>query len=61
MWCLDVLLLALFIGLLAARVLCFPSSVRELMEQPNQSMFLGTLPMSISALTGGVVVLLVPR
>lgn len=61
MWCLDVLLLAMFMGVLAARVLGFPGSVRELMEQPNQSMFLGTLPMSISALTGGVVVLLVPR
>lgn len=60
-WCIDCLLLALFIGLLAARLLFFPRALRSLLEQPSQAMFLGTLPMSISVLTGGVVRLLVPR
>lgn len=60
-WALNVALFSTFLGLLLSRALCYPASARELLEQPNQSLFFGALPMSISVITGGVATLLVPR
>lgn len=60
-WALNVALFITFLCLLLCRAVCYPASAKELLEQPNQSLFLGTLPMSISVVTGGVVALLVPR
>lgn len=60
-WALNVALFITFLCLLLSRAVCYPASARELLEQPNQSLFLGTLPMSISVITGGVVAVLVPR
>uniref|UniRef100_A0A383VX02 C4-dicarboxylate transporter/malic acid transport protein n=1 Tax=Tetradesmus obliquus TaxID=3088 RepID=A0A383VX02_TETOB len=60
-WALNVALFGAFLCLLCCRALCYPASARELLEQPNQSLFFGALPMSISVITGGVATLLVPR
>jgi tellurite resistance protein TehA-like permease len=60
-WSLNVALFSTFLCLLLSRALCYPASARELLEQPNQSLFFGALPMSISVVTGGVATLLVPR
>lgn len=60
-WALNLALFITFLCLLLSRAVCYPASARELLEQPNQSLFLGTLPMSISVITGGVVAVLVPR
>jgi tellurite resistance protein TehA-like permease len=60
-WSLNVALFCTFLCLLLSRALCYPGSARELLEQPNQSLFFGALPMSISVITGGVATLLVLR
>jgi hypothetical protein len=60
-WALNVALFSTFLCLLLSRALCYPASAKELLEQPNQSLFFGCLPMSISVITGGVATLLVPR
>lgn len=60
-WIFNVVLFTAFLCLLLARAVCYPSSARELLEQPNQSLFFGCVPITISVVTEGVIVLLVPR
>lgn len=60
-WCFNVALFMLFLGLMIRRAVFEPSSIRAMLQQPNQSLFLGTMPMSISVITAGIVLLLVPR
>lgn len=57
-WCLAVALFLAVLALMAGRLLTCPARVHELLASPNQSLFLGALPMTISAITAGLLVVL---
>jgi tellurite resistance protein TehA-like permease len=60
-WWLTALLFVFFCCLFLGRALLFSSTMQHLFSHPNQSLFLGAVPMSFSTLTNGVVLFWVPR
>lgn len=60
-WALNVLLFMLFSCLLLARAVFYTDTIRHLYHHPNQSLFIGAVPMAFSTITTGVVALLIPR
>jgi tellurite resistance protein TehA-like permease len=60
-WWLAALLFVFFCYMLLGRALLFSSTMQHLFQHPNQSLFLGAVPMSVSTLTNGVVLFWIPR
>jgi tellurite resistance protein TehA-like permease len=60
-WSLTALLFLAVTATLLLRVVLFPSSIGPLLEDPQQPLFLGAFPMTLSTLNNGVVLLLLPR
>jgi tellurite resistance protein TehA-like permease len=60
-WALNVVLFVAFSLLKLGRALCFPRSLLTLMRHPNQSLFVGAIPMAFNTIANGVVVFLIPR
>jgi hypothetical protein len=60
-WALNVVLFIAFSCLLASRALFFPRTLASLWRHPNQSLFVGAIPMAFNTITNGVVVFLIPR
>lgn len=60
-WWLNIVLFAFFSLLFLARALFFSSTMVRLFEHPNQSLFMGAIPMAFSTITNGVVLFWVPR
>jgi tellurite resistance protein TehA-like permease len=60
-WWLTLLLFVAFCCMLLGRAMFFSSTMQDLFQHPNQSLFLGAVPMSVSTLTNGVVLFFSPR
>lgn len=60
-WWLTALLFVFFCIMLLGRALLFSSTLPHLFRHPNQSLFLGAVPMSVSTLTNGLVLFWIPR
>ena len=61
LWCVDVVLYALFTAMFAARWIFYPETIKPLLHHPLQSMFLGTLPMGLAPIVNGTVLFAGPH
>ena len=61
LWWLNMVLLVLFTGLSAARVVRFPRESLATLRHPVQSMFLGAVPMGLATVVNGLTVFGVPH
>ncbi|QCP53685.1 C4-dicarboxylate ABC transporter [Trinickia violacea] len=55
LWCVDIVLYAVFAAMFAARCVFYPETIRPLLHHPLQSMFLGALPMGLAPIINGIV------
>jgi len=60
-WALNVVLFILFSCLLLGRAVFYSRTIANLYRHPNQSLFVGAIPMAFSTITNGVVAFLIPR
>lgn len=60
-WALNVVLFIIFSCLLLGRAVFFSGTIVNLYRHPNQSLFVGAIPMAFSTITNGVVAFLIPR
>ena len=56
LWTVDSMLFCCFAALFAARFICFPQTIRPLLDHPVQSMFLGTIPMGLIPIVNGLAI-----
>src|SRR5258708_1443673 len=61
LWCVDMVLYAVFAAMFAARWIFFPETIKPLLHHPLQSMFLGTLPMGLAPIINGTVLFAGPH
>ncbi|WP_176091368.1 TDT family transporter [Burkholderia ambifaria] len=57
LWCIDIILYAVFAAMFIARWLCYPDTVVPMLRHPQQSMFLGALPMGLVPIINGIVII----
>ena len=56
LWLLNIGLFAMFTALFAARCALYPRAVRQLLDHPVMSMFLGCAPMGLATIVNGFVI-----
>lgn len=56
LWTVDSMLFGSFVALFAARLICYPRTIRPLLDHPVQSMFLGTIPMGLIPIVNGLAI-----
>jgi C4-dicarboxylate transporter/malic acid transport protein len=61
LWCMDIVLYAVFTAMFAARWIFYPETIKPLLHHPLQSMFLGTLPMGLAPIINGIVLFAAPH
>src|SRR5271165_4303075 len=61
LWCVDIVLYAVFAGMFAARWIFYPETVKPMLHHPLQSMFLGAIPMGLAPLINGIVLFAGPH
>jgi C4-dicarboxylate transporter/malic acid transport protein len=61
LWCVDIVLYAVFTAMFAARWIFYPETIGPLLHHPLQSMFLGTLPMGLAPIINGIVLFAGPH
>jgi C4-dicarboxylate transporter/malic acid transport protein len=61
LWCVDIVLYAVFTAMFAARWVFYPETIKPLLHHPLQSMFLGTLPMGLAPIINGIVLFAGPH
>ena len=54
LWLADSVFYATFLTLFVARLLCFPDTVKPMLDHPVQSMFLGAIPMGLIPIVNGL-------
>ncbi|PRW60889.1 transducin beta 3 isoform A [Chlorella sorokiniana] len=60
-WWLSIVQFVSFAAMLAGRFIFFPAHAAELLDQPAQAMFFGTIPPSISSINTGLLIFVAPR
>lgn len=55
LWRVDIVLYSVCTAMFAARCICFPKTIRPLLNHPLQSMFLGAVPMGLIPIVNGLV------
>jgi C4-dicarboxylate transporter/malic acid transport protein len=61
LWCVDIMLYAVFAAMFAARWIFFRETIKPLLHHPLQSMFLGALPMGLAPIINGIVLFAGPH
>ncbi|RQR47359.1 C4-dicarboxylate ABC transporter [Burkholderia sp. Bp9126] len=56
LWGVDIIVYVAFALMFAARWICFPKTIRPMLQHPVQSMFLGALPMGLVPIINGTVI-----
>lgn len=60
LWAADIAFYLAFLILFCARLLCFPGTVKPMLDHPVQSMFLGAIPMGLIPIVNGLVLFGLP-
>jgi C4-dicarboxylate transporter/malic acid transport protein len=61
LWCVDIVVFAVFAAMFAARWILYPETIKPMLHHPLQSMFLGTLPMGLAPIVNGIVLFAAPH